>query len=297
MARVLFTAVLLLLLPSNSLAAEKNEIRFGITAVVVRENLRFFDELADYLRQSLDRPVRFVRRKTYREIMDLLKNGNLDFAWICGYPFVQKRDPDFLSLIASPIYKGKPYYRSLIIVNKHSQHKDLADLRGKVFAFSDPDSNSGYIYPRFFITQRKFNPDNYFRQTFFTYNHAETVQAVAVRFADGGAVESYIWEYLKKTNQNITEQTRVIHSSPLFGFPPIVAHRNVSPTQQKKMRQALIFMNKHKVGQSLLDKLNLDGFRPVSPGLYDDIRVMAERLENGDAHTKLRPPGQSTKSR
>ncbi len=260
-------------------AAEQKPVRFGLTAVVVRENLRFFDDMSGYLSRKTGRPVTFVQRKSYREIMDLLESGNLDFAWICGYPFVQKRKPEYLELIAVPIFNGVPYYRSYIIVHKDSPYRDISELEQKVFAFSDPDSNSGFLYPRYFLASRKFQPDSFFRKTFFTYNHAETVEAVAVRVANGGAVDSYIWEFLKKTNPEIAGKTRVIHASPLFGFPPIVARRGAAPELIRAMTSALTDMKQHPAGRRLLDTLHLDGFGQFNPDIFNDIRVMAARMK------------------
>ncbi len=274
---VLIVFCLLIALPA--IAGGQKPVRFGLTAVVVRENLRFFDDMSNYLSRQIGRPVTFVQRKSYREIMDLLESGGLDFAWICGYPYVQKRKPEYLELIAVPIFNGAPYYRSYIIVHKDSPYTDIAGLKQHVFAYSDPDSNSGFLYPRYFLASRKYQPDRFFRKTFFTYNHAETVEAVAIRVADGGAVDSYIWEFLKKTNPEIADKTRVIHASPLFGFPPIVARRGAAPQLIRAMTSALTGMKDQPGGQHLLDTLHLDGFGQFNPGIFNDIRVMAARMK------------------
>lgn len=284
---LLLIPILLSLLFNSSQAREIKPIRFGLTAVVVRENLRFFDDMASYLSQKLNRPVKFVQRKSYREIMDMLESGSLEFAWICGYPFIQKRKPEYLKLLAVPVYKGTPFYQSYIIVHRDSSYKDIAELKGSVFAFSDPDSNSGFLYPRYFLTTRNFNSDRFFRQTFFTYNHAETVEAVAARVADGGAVDSYIWDFLKKTNPQIANKTRVIHASPLFGFPPIVARQDVSDQLTRRMILALTEMNKKQDGKQLLDTLHLDGFGQFSADIFDDIKVMEEKTKSGKVASGL----------
>ena len=281
MIRKLLSAGLLVCVMVISSAAETKPVRFGLTAVVVRENLRFFDDMTRYLSRHLGREVEFIRRKSYREIMNLLASGDLDFAWICGYPLIQKRDPEFLSLLSVPVYKGKPFYRSYIIVHKDSSLNAIEDLRGKIFAYSDPDSNSGYLYPRYHLIAKGHRPDNYFRKTFFTYNHAETVEAVAARFADGGAVESYIWEFLQITNPALVEQTRVIHSSRNFGFPPIVAHNDVPRELTKAMSRTLRQMKSTEAGRRLLDALHLDGFGGYGIELYDNIRVMDEKTRMG----------------
>ena len=268
-----------LLVTLPAMAGAQKPVRFGLTAVVVRENLRFFDDMSRYLSRKIGRPVTFVQRKSYREIMDLLESGSLDFAWICGYPYVQKRKPEYIELIAVPIFNGAPYYRSYIIVHQDSPYTDISGLRQHVFAYSDPDSNSGFLYPRYFLAANKYPLDRFFRKTFFTYNHAETVEAVAVRVADGGAVDSYIWEFLKKTNPRMAGQTRVIHASPLFGFPPIVARRDTAADLKSAMISALTGMKDKADGRHLLQTLYLDGFGQFNPDIFNDIREMAEKVK------------------
>jgi len=269
-------AVLLLSLSLGVCRAEtQTPIRFGLTAVIVQEHLRFLDRWALYLSDKMDRPVKFVRRKSYREVMDLLEAGRLDFAWICGFPFIQTRDPEFLELLAVPVYKGKPLYHSYIIVPKDSPFKTLDDLKGKVFAFSDPESNSGFLYPQFLLAKRGSKPQNFFRQTFFTYNHAETVEAVADQVADGGAVDSYIWEYLQILRPEVAAKTRVIQKSPAFGFPPLVSHKRTEAKVVEQMKSVLLGMSEGPAGRRFLAGFKLDTFGDFPPELFDGIGQMA----------------------
>ena len=151
-------------LPALSIA-EEAPIRFGLTAVVVTENLRFLDQWSEYLESKMGREVELVMRRSYREVMDLLDSGAIDFAWICGFPYVQKREPESLRLLSVPIYRGEPRYYSYIIVPRDSPYRKFSDLKGKIFAFSDPDSNSGYLYPLSLLATKDEKPGTYFRQT------------------------------------------------------------------------------------------------------------------------------------
>ena len=255
-------------------------VRFGLTGVVVRENLAFFREWGSYLRQRLRRPVEFVQRRSYREVMQLLESGEVDFAWICGFPFVRAREAGYVTLVAVPEYRGEPLYRSYVIVHRDSPHQSLADLRDKVFAFSDPDSNSGYLAPREMLTSVTDSPEAFFRQTFFTFDHAETVEAVAERVADGGAVDSYVWEHLQRSNPTLAERTRVVGRSELFGFPPVVARSSGDGFLTAAMADALLGMHGGDGGRHLLAALDLDRFAAHTPDLYDGITQMATRLSN-----------------
>lgn len=260
---------------------QDGEIRFGLTAVVVRENLQFFDRWADYLGRRIGHSVRFVQRRTYAEISDLLATNEIQLAWICGYPYVRTRDPEYLDLVVVPVFRGSPLYRSYIIVHRDSPAQAVKDLAGKVFAYSDPDSNSGYLVPRSILARQGLDPDNFYRLSFFTYSHAETVEAVAERVADAGAVESYVWEFLARTKPGLTERTRVLFKSEQHGFPPIVARSDLDPALSGRIRDALLDMAEDREGRSLLAELALDGFRATSSSLYDSIRALGRRYGEG----------------
>ena len=278
MLRVVVHMFVLALALGSAQAAELPPVRFGLTAVVVREDLQLYDRWSAYLHKQVGRPVQFVQARSYREIMGLLEAGELDFAWICGYPFVQKRDPDFLELLAVPVFDGAPLYRSYIIVNRDSSIASLADLEGRVFAFSDPDSNSGYLVPQAMLAQMGHRPESFFRLSFFTYSHAETIEAVAEGLAEGGAVDSYVWEYLYRTRPDLTVRTRVILRSEMFGFPPLVARLGLDPELRDRMAAALTGMGEDVEGRQLLAKFALDRFGLFPESLYDPIRRMADSL-------------------
>lgn len=261
--------------------AEGGEIRFGLTAVVVRENLQFFDRWADYLSRRIGHPVRFVQRRSYGEISDLLAANEIHLAWICGYPFVRVRDPEYLELLAVPMFRGSPLYRSYIITHRDNSAQSIEDLAGQVFAYSDPDSNSGYLVPRSILARRGFDPDSFHRLTFFTYSHAETVEAVAKRVADAGAVDSYVWEFLATTRPDLTARTRILMKSGQFGFPPVVVRRDLDPALRGRIQDALLGMADDEEGRALLARLALDGFTTAKPSLYDSIRLLGQRYGEG----------------
>jgi len=282
-AKVRLICLLLLFWITPVYAADTEPpIRFGLTAVVITENLRFLDQWSQYLEDKMGRKVEFVLRKSYREVMDLLDSGGIEFAWICGFPYIQTREPESIQLLSVPVYRGAPRYHSYIIVPQTSPDKHFSDLRGKIFAFSDPDSNSGFLYPLALMVEKNESPETFFRQTFFTFNHAETVQAVSEQFADGGAVDSYIWEYLAIFRPDITEKTRIIKTSPSFGFPPIVSRLGLNPNTVNLMKTTLENMNKDVTGKALLAQLKLDGFAYYPDSLFNGIRAIAGKVQSVD---------------
>jgi phosphonate transport system substrate-binding protein len=251
-------------------------LRIGVTPVIPDDRARFLGAWSDWLGARLGRPVVFVERSRYREILDLLLRGQLDLAWICGYPYVQHRDR--LSLLAVPRFGGQSLYRSYVIVAADAPAHSFMDLEDGLFAWSDPDSNSGYLYPRYRIFKAGRDPDRFFRRTFFTWGHPRSITAVAEGLADGAAVDSYVWETLARRQPELTGATRIVERSPYFGFPPLVAGPALSAADQGPIRQALTRQGEDAVGRALLADVDLDGFAVAGPDLYLEIARMAEEL-------------------
>ena len=256
------------------------QLRIGLTAVFLDDEIRFLLRWRAYLEQRLGRKVEFVQRGRYRETVELLREGHLDAAWICGFPYVRFRSE--LRLLAVPLFEGKPLYRSYLIVPAaDATTRSILDLRGKVFAFSDPDSNSGFLYPSYVLRTSQERSETFFKRAFFTWAHRKVVDAVSAKLAHGGSVDGYVWETLRLAPGRLTDGTRVVSKSPEFGHPPIVVRANLAPELAQDLRGAFTGMTRDAEGKALLATLNLDGFAPGSDQLFDSIEAMWRIVQPG----------------
>ncbi len=267
-------------LPATALGRPQQEpLRIGLTPVFLDDQAGFLDRWRSYLEVRLQRPINSVQRGSYREIIDLLRQGRIDVAWVCGYPYVRNRQ--YLRLLAVPLFNDRPTYRSYVLVpGTDTTTKSILDLRGRIFAFSDPDSNSGYLYPNYRLISLKEHPRSFFGKTFFTWAHRKVVDAVAAQVAHGGAVDGYIWETLARDHPELTAKTRVIERSPEFGFPPFVARADLPAETAADVQRVLIQMADDGGGRALLKELNLTGFTAGNEALFADIVRMAKVFEN-----------------
>jgi len=247
------------LAPAALASVPTRAVRVGLTPVFVDDQHGFLADWRAYMGAKLQQSVEFVQRNSYREIMDLLRLQKLDFAWICDYPFVYLHKQ--VRLLAVPLFNSRPFYRAYLIVPARMTHvTSLLDLRNKIFAYADPYSNTGYLEPRYQLRQMGEDPTHFFRRTFFTYSHINLVEAVAVGLADGGSVDSFVWDSLDRDRPDITRRTRIVSQSPEFGFPPFVAHHAVPKESFLSMQEMLLTMADDAAGKVLLKRLNLDGF-------------------------------------
>ncbi|HEX2528665.1 MAG TPA: PhnD/SsuA/transferrin family substrate-binding protein [Geminicoccus sp.] len=245
-------------------------LRFGLTPVFLTSDLELLARLQLYLEHRTGLPVILVTRRTYQEITTLLTSGQLDAAWICGYPFVAHRAE--LRLVAVPLWRAAPLYQSYVIVDRDRTTRDFADLRGDIHACSDPDSNSGFLSTIALLARQGMRPDGFFARSFFTYGHRNVIRAVASGLASSGSVDGYVYEVVAELEPALTARTRVLHRSEWLGFPPIAAPRvPVDERRLSSLTKALLEMNGVPEGQAVLRLLRLDGFAAGEPALFDTI--------------------------
>lgn len=254
--------------------AKSSEIRFGLTPVFLTSDLELLDRLQAYLERATGVPVNLVTRRTYQEIVALLISRQIDAAWICGYPYVMHETE--LQLVAVPRWRGRPLYQSYLIVDADRRAEGIDDLKGDVHAFSDPDSNSGFLVTRAALAEAHTRPETFFERTFFTYGHRNVIRAVASGLAASGSVDGYVYEVVAELEPELTARTRILRRSEWLGFPPIAAPRvAVDKEHLARLSAALLNMSEDADGRAILAMLRLDGFAREEADLFDTIAAKA----------------------
>lgn len=256
---------------------EKEPFRIAIGAMITpKEGFAYYRHLLDYIEEKIDRPVKFVDRKSYAEINALLKTGVLDAAFVCSRPFVDGHDEFGLELLVVPQAYGKTVYYSYIIVHVDSPVKNFEELQGKTFAFTDPDSNTGKLVPTYMLARMNETPDSFFEKYVFTYAHDKSIQAVALKVVDGAAVDSLVWDYLDKTNPEFTSKIKVIWKSPPYGIPPVVVRPDLDTKTKNKLRETLLGVHEDEIGKEIIKGMMIDKFVVSDDAAYDAIREMRD---------------------
>ena len=270
--------------------AQRAQLRIGLTAVILADQAAFLARWADYLSERLDTRVSFVARDQYQAVHDLLFSGQVDAAWTCGYPFVRFQSQ--LQLLAVPLYQGQPLYQSYLIRPRAQPAKAAgdanpiggevpvrgwSDMAGKVFAYSDPLSNSGWLVAQGEFAGARIGQRD-LKRSFFAHGHRNVAEAVASRLADAGSIDGYVWETMRLQGMPGAMQTEVIWKSRPHGFPPLVAASNAEPARLESLRRSLLGMPGDDAGRRLLKSLNLDGFIAGQPAIFESIRQLARSV-------------------
>ncbi len=259
--------------------SDRVPFRVAVSSMVSpKETFTYYQDFLQYLGARLDRPVELVQRETYAEVNDLVRAGGIDLAFVCSQAYVEGQQDFGMELLAAPEVRGEAVYRSYVIVPATSSTERFDDLRGKVFAFTDPDSNTGRLVPTYLLYQRGTTPEAFFRRTVYTYSHDNSIKAVADKLVDGAAVDSLVYDYATARDPELAARTRIVLRSEPFGAPPIVVNPALSPQLKSLLRETILGMSQDSRGRVILDALMIDRFVVPDQASYEPIRVMLQAV-------------------
>jgi phosphonate transport system substrate-binding protein len=212
------------------------ELRYGIiSSENERDAIARLQGLSAYTERRLGVPMRVTRGTDYAAVVEALRAGQLEFAHLgpAAYALARRSMGErVLPLLRHRGHDGAEGYYSVIFVRADAPFRTLADLRGRSFAFADPNSASGFAAPSYFLRKEGVDPARHFGRTGFSGNHEQSVVAVLNGTYDAAAT---FWNNEASGNiQRMTEKgmiqpgvTRIIWRSPLIPNSPTVTRAEV----------------------------------------------------------------------
>src|SRR5688572_7636238 len=190
---------------------------------------------------------------------DQFGNGEVDAGFICGLPYVQlaRQSPSPVELLAAPVirgdrYAGRPIYYSVIIVHRNSPARTFADLRGRSWAYNDPDSHSGYNLTRHHLVAIG-ETRGYFSRVVEAGFHQRAMRMVATGEVDAAAIDSQVLAIELRDHPDLAKQLRVIEALGPSTIQPVVAARHLPVDVKAALRTALL-----RLGNDPSDRKELD---------------------------------------
>ena len=153
----------------------------------------YYRELADYLQRRLGERVRVVFADSMERMRELVGNGEVDVFIDSLYPSMKVCLKDLCKPLLIRLKDGVRYYRSVIFVRSDSSVRSIKDLRGRMIAFDEPFSTSGYFVPIILLIENGFRPIKL--ETLL-----DNVPYDRVGFAFAGDEENVVsWVFLRRT--------------------------------------------------------------------------------------------------
>jgi len=249
-----------------------------------KETYIYYSDLIKYISDKVGHPIYIKQKKTYEEVNMLLENSEIDFAFICSGAFVDEYKRGKIKLLVAPQIDGEITYHAYIIAQKNSNIESFKDFENKSFAFTDPLSNTGRLYPLQELYKTHKSEKDFFMKTIYTYGHDISIQMVNRGIIDGASVHGLIYDYLALNNPEKVENVKVVKCSETYGIPPVVTPATLSPDKANTYRKIFLNIYKDSVGKKILEKLNIDKFVVIDDTLYNNVFQLKEFINHEYGH-------------
>lgn len=272
LALVVLSVVLTVSL-AQALAAQEwpEEITFGVIPVASsREMSDSFGELTSYLQQQLGIKVKLQVAGDYSAVITGMQHNHVDVAYLGPKSYCEAARRAGAEAVAVEVGQdGTAGYYGLIITRADSGLTDLNSLKGKTWAFTDPQSTSGTLVPTIYFNEVGIDPHKYFSKVIYSGSHEASI--LAVKSGKVAAASTNNLDYARGLGRHWQEKDfNIIWKSDLIPGSPIAVRSNLPSSLKMAIKGAFISYN-DKEG---LEKLKIAGYLPGNDSMYNGVRKL-----------------------
>jgi len=270
-------AAILATLVTLDFARAADVLRMGLVPsedprVIMNDNQVLLDEL----QKSMQMEVKPFVATDYNGVIEALRSKKLDIAFLGPFSYVLATtvaNVDAFALMETQ--RQGATYRSVIIARKDHGIHNIKDLSGKTFAFVDPGSTSGFLFPKAGLIKAGYNPDTYFSRVIFSGGHDASAIAVQNGKVDAAAIADALLETAYNRGMLKQDEVAVIWTSDPIPGPPMVYRRDLPEELKAKIRAAFGQIRDVPWGP----KATIKRWVPAKDSDYDVIRETAKLLD------------------
>lgn len=273
----LLCLAVLFFLPVYSAANEQKLLIGLIPEMNIFKQKERFKPLGAYLSKKTGVDVRFTVLSRYGNLVESFEKEKMDGAFFGSFTGAAAIYKLGVIPLARPVnLDNTSTYQGYIFVRKDSNIKDVKDMKGKRMAYVERSTTAGYLFPLAYLRENGIaNPDQYFREYYFTGSHDAAIDAVLDRKADVGAAKHSMYDRMKKENPRIDQELVIIARSPSVPSNGLCVRKNLDEASKKKLKDALLNMHNDPEGQAVLKKFGALKFIVTTEKDYEPVHELA----------------------
>jgi len=216
---------------------------------------------------------------SYAAVIEAMGAGKVDIGWLATFSYVLAKDKYDVELLLVVQRFGSPFYRGQIMVRADSGINSLDNLQGKRFAFVDPASTSGHLYPKTLLLSKGLDPKTFFGKTIFVGSHNAVVLSIYKGEVDGGAAYDGSRAAVAKTYPDVFEKIKVLAYTKEIPNDTVSVRKELPEGLKVKLRNGLKKISDSPKGSKILKRLyGISGLMDLD-GLFDSVREAGRLLD------------------
>ncbi len=233
--------------------------------------------LFDHIEHCLDIKIKAYTASDYAGIIEAMRFKKIEVAYLGpkSYTEANKRSNGW-AIVREQKLDGASGYYGVIITKKGSGLKTIKDIKGKTFAFNDPNSTSGYLVPMtYFLRDAGIVPKEYFSRVIFSGSHEASIMTVKMGKVDAASTNDLDMDRMIEAGRISKNDFNIIWKSAIIPGSPLVVRGDLPDSLKERLKEAILSFNDPEG----LRKLQLKGFVETKDSDYDCIREMKKIKE------------------
>jgi len=265
---------------AEMLGTSRNPIRMmfvpsGDAQVIVKGG----QEVAKLLQKETGLHFKTSVATSYAAVIEAMGAGKVDIGWLATFSYVLAKDKYDVELLLVVQRFGSPFYRGQIMVRADSGINSLDNLQGKRFAFVDPASTSGHLYPKTLLLSKGLDPKTFFSKTIFAGSHNAVVLSIYKGEVDGGAAYDGSRAAVAKSYPDVFEKIKVLAYTKEIPNDTVSVRKELPEGLKVKLRDGLKKISYSPKGSKVLKRLyGISGLMDLD-GLFDPVREAGRLLD------------------
>jgi phosphonate transport system substrate-binding protein len=232
--------------------------------------------LIDHLSRSLGMEVKPFVATDYNGVIEALRAKKLDIALLGPFSYVLAASVAGAEAFALPETERQgASYHAVIIARREPGIRSLKDLAGKTFAFVDPTSTSGHLFPKAGLIKAGYHPDTFFSRVIYSGGHDASAIAVQNRKVDAAAIADALLENALQRGIVKQADVQVLWTSDPIPGAPVAFRRDLPAELKTRLRAAFAQVRDMPWGPQATVKR----WVPVEDTAYDVVRETAKVLD------------------
>jgi phosphonate transport system substrate-binding protein len=280
-ARQIILILILSIIPFMALAqAPQEKIVIGlIPEMNVFKQMGRFKPLSKYLSERTGLEVKFTILSRYGNIIDSFESKGLDGAFFGSFTGAMAIQRLGVVPLARPVnLDGQSTYHGYIYTRKDSGIKNVADMKGKKFAFVERATTAGYIFPLAYLKEHGVTDvDSFFSGYFYAGSHDASLYAVLNKEADVGASKNTVYDWTRKSDPRIDKEIVILAESSKVPSNGLCVRSDLGTTIRLKLKDVLLNLDGNPAGKLVLEKMKAVKFIETTVDDYQPVLTLTDK--------------------
>jgi len=282
---ILLTITFICFAEKHPLGSKNNPLKmYFVPSMEAGKVINQADAMAEMLQQKTGLYFKTAVPTSYAAVVEALGTDEADIAWLATFAYILAHDINGAEVGLTTIRNGLENYKGQFITRNDSGINKLTDIKGKIVAYTDAASTSGFIYPSAILKQINVVPKRYV----FAGGHTQAIIAVLEGNAD---VACTFWspehngdpqdarKYVLETYPDVFKKTKIIGYTDWIPNDTVTFRKELPSEMKSKIINAIMEIATTTKGKQILKELYaIDGFKKAKDSDYDVVRKALDAL-------------------